>query len=279
MLSGVLIRWRTLNLGNPISDLSDCNFPAASPNLHVPMTTDPRFSEPANLQEWSPVRWALKFWLWIVLLAAALIAELVAGPLVAALILALKFGGSDLALGIWLRHRGAPALGYFAWAQAFLKIAVAGCVLGIVITALEPLFGVPFDPMRFVGALMLLFTGTFLGAVTTFAGAVSVPSDPHRLWLDKSAYGDLVANRWPLSCSGSRNRVPLLLILGIVATTGVVLTMAVGAAVGAWQEGKPALLIMPAVLVVLWLWGLWQDAAALREVYARERAKTSLDAG
>ncbi|HZL87774.1 MAG TPA: hypothetical protein VFB96_05305 [Pirellulaceae bacterium] len=237
------------------------------------MSTDNWPSGPAPPHEWSPLRWALKAWLWIVLLAAALIAELVAGPLLAALVLALKFGGSDLALGIWLRHREAPALGYFAWAQAFLKIAVAGFVLAIIITALEPLFGVPFDPMRFVGALMLLFTGTFLGAVTTFAGAVSVPSDPHRLWLDKSAYGDLLANRWPLSCSGKRNRVPLLLILGIVATTGVALMMSAGLVVAAWQERKPGLLIYPAVLVVLWVWGLWKDAAALREVYARERAR------
>lgn len=232
-------------------------------------------AEHAETQEWSPVRWALAAWLWVVLLVAALIAELVAGPIVAALVLALKFGGSDLALGIWLRHRGAPALCYFAWAQAFLKIAVAGFLLAIVITALEPLFGVAFDPMRFVGALMLLFTGIFVGAVTTFAGAVSVPSDPHRLWLDKSAYGDLVANRWPLSCSGKRNRVPLLLILGIVATTGVALMMSAGPAVAAWQQNMPGLLIYPAVLVVLWVWGLWTDAAALREVYARERMRTA----
>ena len=230
-------------------------------------------AESAERKEWSPVGWALKAWVWFVLLAAALFAEVVAGPLVAALILALKFGGSDLALGIWLRHRGAPALCYFAWAQAFLKVAVAGFVLAVVITALEPLFGVAFDPEKFIWALVLLFSGIFLGSVTTFAGAVSVESDRNRLWLDNSAYADLLANRWPLSCSGKRNRVPLLLILGTIATTGVILSMSAGMVVTALQERKPALLIIPAVLVVLWVWCLWKDAAALREVYSRERAR------
>ncbi|HUE71885.1 MAG TPA: hypothetical protein VMP01_13450 [Pirellulaceae bacterium] len=227
-------------------------------------------------QEWSPVRWALKAWVWIVLLSAALIAELVAGPLLAALILALKFGGSDLALGIWLRHRGAPALGYFAWAQAFLKVAAAGFALGIIITALEPLFGVPFNPEKLIGALVMLFAGTFCSGVTMFAGAVSVPYDASRLWLDKSAYGDLLANRWPLSCSGKRNRVPLQLILGMVATTCFALLMTTGLGLIGLAVREPGPIIGATVVFMIWVSSLWKGAAALRQVHARERANADL---
>lgn len=230
-------------------------------------------ARPEEAHQWSPVRWALQVWAWIVLLAAALIAEIFAGPLLAALILALKFGGSDLALGIWLRHRGAPALCYFAWAQAFLKIAVAGFVLAVVITALEPLFGVVFDPFKFAGAMMLLIGGTFLAAVTTAAAAIAALSDQHRLWLDKSAYGDFVANRWPLTCSGPRNRVPRLLVLGMVATIAFTLFLAGGMAGVAWQEREWRFLIAVGVLAAIGFTGIRKDAAALREVYVRERSR------
>lgn len=230
-------------------------------------------ARPEEAHQWSPVRWALQVWAWIVLLAAALIAEIFAGPLLAALILALKFGGSDLALGIWLRHRGAPALCYFAWAQAFLKIAVAGFVLAVVITALEPLFGVVFDPFKFAGAMMLLIGGTFLAAVTTAAAAIAALSDQHRLWLDKSANGDFVANRWPLTCSGPRNRVPRLLVLGMVATIAFTLFFAGGMAGVAWQEREWRFLIAVGVLAAIGFTGIRKDAAALREVYVRERSR------
>jgi hypothetical protein len=219
------------------------------------------------------VRWAIKVWVWIVLLAAALIAEVFAGPLWAALILALKFGGSDLALGIWLRHRGAPALGYFAWAQAFLKIAVAGFVLAIVITALEPLAGIVFDPERFIWAFVLLFSGAFLGSVTTFAGAGSIAEDTNRLWLDKSAYVDLLANRWPLSCSGKRNRVPRLLILGLVEIMAITVLLLAGLAIHAWRMGAwGQALFLALIVIAVGVKGVFMFALGLREVNARELA-------
>ncbi len=236
------------------------------------MPTSDESAEPTQTHEWSPVRWAFKAWLWIVLLAAALIAELVAGPLLAALVLALKFGGSDLALGIWLRHRGAPALGYVAWAQAFLKIALAGCVLAIVFSSLEPLFGLPFDPWRFAGAFMMLMGGGLLTTVCIGAGAQATLDDPYRLWLDKSAYGDLLANRWPLSCSGKRNRVPLLLILGIIATMFFATAMTAVLAGQAWQ-GRSELWFGAGLFATLGLLGLWKDAVALWDVYVQERAQ------
>lgn len=238
-------------------------------------------AEPAKPREWSPVRWALAAWLWIVLLAAALIAEVLAGPVVAALVLALKFGGSDLALGIWLRHRGAPALCYFAWAQAFLKIAFAGFVLAIVITALEPLFGVAFNPDKFIGALILLMSGIFLTMVVTFTAATVVHHDRgrlQRLWLDKSAYGDLLANRWPLSCSGKRNRIPILLILGMLSTVCFSLVIALVCAVNALRNGNWQPWIVAVEVFAIAIIGLWQEVAALREVSIRERA-VILDAG
>jgi hypothetical protein len=238
--------------------------------------------ETAEREEWSPVRWALKAWIWIVLLVLALLAELFAGPSVAALVLALKFGGADMALGIWVRRRGALALGFFAWAQAFLKIAIAGFVFAVVITALEPLFGVPFDPEKFIWALVLLTGGVFLTMVATYTAAAVVHHGHHhgryRLWLDRSAYGDLLANRWPLSCNGMRNRIPGLLILGILSTAGFSLVCALVCVQIGWRKGEWEPGFAAAAIVGLGTLLIWQDLAALREVSERELALQAMAA-
>ena len=170
-------------------------------------------------------------------------------------------------------------MGYFAWAQAFLKIAVVEFVLAMVITALEPLIGVAFDPERFIWAFVLLFSGGFLGSVTTFAGAASIPDDANRLWLDKSAYGDLVANRWPLSYSGKRNRVPALLILGLAEIVAITLLLLAGLSFHAWRMGgRWEALILVVIVVLVGIKGVLMFAAGLREVSARDRSNI-LDAG
>lgn len=246
-----------------------------------------------NEPEWSPVRWAFNVWTWILIVGAVAAFELFGDPLAAGLVLCLKFGGRDLRAAYLFRYYDSFAnrgvmLSYFCFGLAFLKIAGAGILVMIVVTATAPLFGgAPGQFNRFLAGLVLQFGGVFLALAAIVAGSLQTGPANVRPWLDRTLYKNLHWRNPVLRCDGSRNRIWGLLIAGIIVSSMMFLpplVVLVIQAIGARNldpKDIPGLLTMPVIwLLTMWLWlGTWRFVARKPAECWPEFAGTELDAG
>lgn len=224
--------------------------------------------------EWSPVKWAFNLWTWILIVGSVVAFEALGDPLLAVLVLCLKFGGRDLRAAYLFRYHDPYAdrgvmLGYFCFGVAFLKIAGAGLLTMCIIIAISPWAGgaVQFD--RFLAGMMMLFGGCLTAIAAISAGASQTGPSNFRPWLDKTLYKNLHWRNPVLRCDGSRNRIWGLLILGMIATTVFLLVPMIAVVVerigaGKLEAGQIGGLAMMIIfwLISLRLWlGAWRFVA------------------
>lgn len=120
--------------------------------------------------EWSPVKWAFDIWTWILILAAGVAFEVFADPLLAGLVVCLKFGWSDVRTGHQIAkdpcyRRGAMLRNLYI-GRACLKVAFAGAVTAIGITVGEFALGMNFNPWRLLVGWLLTYSGFFFRNAT-----------------------------------------------------------------------------------------------------------------
>lgn len=234
--------------------------------------SDERFTV-EDQPEWSPVRWAFNVWTWILIAVSVLAFEVFGDPLLAGLVLCLKFGGRDLWAAYLFRYhdpypnRGVM-LSYFCFGLAFLKIAGAGVLVMIVVYATLPWFGGAGQFNRLMAGMCMQFGGCFVACVAVIAGAFQTGPSNFRPWLDRTLYKNL---RWRdpvLRCNGSRNRIWGLLILGMIASTVTLLVPLIVIVLERIWMGKfePEELGGLVTLGLLWLFAMWLWLGAWRYV-------------
>lgn len=216
--------------------------------------------------EWSPVRWAFDIWTWLLLVVAVLAFEVFADPLLAGLVVSLKLAWSDA----WAGHRIAKDPSYwrgtmlssFYSGRACLKVAFAGAVGAIGITAAELALGMNFKVERLLVGLVLTYSGFFFGALFILGGAVVMNRGYWRPWVDKLHYPQIPPRHF-----GPKNLVRRILVGGMVAASVTMLpfVMAFGAARGPIPFVP---LGLATGLLLVWAWSVWQMIFALRNVAA-----------
>ncbi len=235
--------------------------------------SDERFTV-ENQPEWSPVRWAFNVWTWVLIAGAVAAFEIFGDPLLAGLIVCLKFGGRDLWAAYLFRYhdpypnRGVM-LSYFCVGVAFLKIASAGLLTMVLVYATLPWFGGAGQFNRLMAGMVMQFAGIFVAMAAIIAGTLQTGPSNFRPWLDCTLYKNLRWRNPVLRCEGSRNRIWRLLILGIIASTVTLLVPLVVIVLERIWTGKfepkefGGLVTLGLFwLATMWLWlGTWRYVA------------------
>jgi hypothetical protein len=224
--------------------------------------------------EWSPVKWAFDIWTWILILAAGVAFEVFADPLLAGLVVCLKFGWSDARAGYQTAkdpcYRRGVMLRNLYIGRACLKVAFAGAVTAIGITVGEFALGMNFNPWRLLVGWLLTYSGFFFGTLLILAGAAGINQGYFCPWMDELSYSQ--ATQFPPRRFGATNRVPRVFFGGMAAAFVAMLPPFGGflEANGPMRFDQIAVgIILAIVLLLLWLWIIWQMLRAMRKVAAR----------
>jgi hypothetical protein len=179
--------------------------------------------EPAETSDVRFIWWAIHTWIWLVLGVVFVALELWIDPLLASFVVCLKLGWKDM-WATWRLRRFpqvhvARALGCYLLAYACFKIAIGSVLLASLTITVEVALGAQLDFGRLIIGLPLvvltLFAGWFLvGLAAGHSVNQSVP-----IWLDGTIYEQLAHEPPQIACHGAFNRVPFLLILGIILVT------------------------------------------------------------
>lgn len=226
--------------------------------------SDERFTV-EDQPEWSPVRWAFNVWTWILIAVAVAAFELFGDPLLAGLIVCLKFGGRDLWAAYLFRYRDpfpnrGEMLSNFCIGLAFLKIAAAGFLVMICVIATAPFFGgMPGQLNRFLAGLVMQFGGVFLALAAIFCGAMQTGPANVRPWLDRTLYKNLRWRNSILRCDGTRNRIWGLLIAALIVSTMMLLPPPIFVVCERVGQGRfePQEFVGVAAFLVFWLLAVW----------------------
>ena len=202
------------------------------------------------------MQWALHVWSWIFLLVLFVALELWVDPLMASLVLCLKFGWRDTAVALRLRRQlplgAAQSLGRFCIALACVKVACAGVLLTLALVACETLFGVPPQIGRFLAGFVMLVLGLGFAELALLFGAAASLEYKSRPWLDVTIYENLFKPDVPLRCHGMHNRLRWLLVLGMVLVSITFLSSPLIAIAALLTLGNPLGIPGGIVFTIFW---------------------------